>query len=368
MKCFETSIIKRTVKVFASAMAVGVIMISFSGCMSRAELNEKVIIEGIGIDKSGDEYSLTVMTLNTESTDEVLPPNVFNVSGGSVSECFEKISRNTGREVMLSDNRFILMNKSAAEKADEVLSYFDNSFEARPDILLYVTYESAKKLLENENVLKSMSADDIAMISGEYSGGGVLSCRFREFKASDNSGIYDVSIPMLQLSDDESKIIPNGSALFKNGKMSGSITAEESVFLNILSDSADSVVLTLSDENGENVPIKIVSSKSENHLNFNNGIFTYSEDIKITVKLPQYSGSDLSQKKKSLDKIEEFLNEKCTQTAEKATKTYKSDILKIGKKAQNGFYYEFSKISDWHEALKDVKFKFNITAEFAEGG
>lgn len=370
MKRFWQSIylynVKKAVKQLILVAVVGGVILTFSGCMSRAELNEKLIIEGIGIDSSDGEYVLAVMTLNTESTEELLPPEVLNVSGRSVSECFENISRDTGREVMLSDNRFIIMNKSAAEKADEVLSYFDNSFEARPDILLYVTEESSRKLLESDKVLDSMSAEDIAMISGEHSGGAVSSCRFREFKASDNSGIYDVSIPILKLSDDESRIIPDGSALFKNGKMSGAMTSEESVILNLLSDNADGAVITLSDENGESMPIEIISSKSENNLSLNDGKFIYSKDMNVTVSLPQYSNNNLKQNKKFLGKIEEFLERKCIQTAERAVKNYNSDILKIGKKAQNGFYSDFLKISNWHEVLRTVKFKFSVTSDLAE--
>ncbi len=344
-----------------SAVAVCAALLSFSGCMSRAELNEKLIIEGIGIDKSNDDYNITVMTLNTESTDEALPPEVLNISGKSVSECFENISRDTGREILLSDNKFIIMNESAAKKADEVLSYFDNSFEARPDIMLYISDESARKLLENEKVLKSMSAEDIAMIGGEYSGGTVRSCRFKEFKASDNSGLYDVSVPILTLSEDKSRIIPNGSALFENGKMSGAISAEESVVLNILSDNGDGAVISLSDNNGGSIPIEILSLKSENSLSLDSGRFIYSKDLNMTIDIPRYDGEKLMKNKKFLGEIEEFLEESCTQTAEKIVKTYDSDILKIGKKAQNGFYKEFSKISDWHEELKSVGFRFNVS-------
>ncbi len=357
MKCNSSNISK----VIFLATAICAVMLTFGGCMSRSELNDKLIIEGIGIDKANDRYSLTVMTLNTESTEEVLPPEVINVSGKSVSECFENISRDTGREILLSDNKFIIMDKFAAEQADEVLSYFNSSFEARPDILLYVSDESTKKLLQNENVLKSMSAEDIAMIGGEYSGGTVRSCRFKEFKASDNSGLYDVSVPVLTLSEDKSRIIPDGSALFENGKMSGSISADESVVLNILSDDGDGAVISMSDDKGESIPVEIVSLKSENGLRLDGGKFIYSENLNMTIDIHRNDGEALLKNKKFLGEIEEFLEESCSRTANKVVKTYDSDILKIGKKAQNGFYTEFSKISDWHEELKSVGFRFNVS-------
>ena len=62
--------------------------------------------------------------------------------------------------------------------------------------------------------------------------------------------------------------------------------------------------------------------------------------------------------------VEKFLKKSCCETAEKAIKTYNSDILRIGKKAQNGFYYDFEKIKDWHEALQYVKLDFSVKANF----
>ena len=70
------------------------------------------------------------------------------------------------------------------------------------------------------------------------------------------------------------------------------------------------------------------------------------------------------QNKKLLEEVEKFLKKSCCETAEKAIKTYNSDILRIGKKAQNGFYYDFEKIKDWHEALQSVKLDFSVKANF----
>lgn len=346
----------RKIAKLAMALTGAVVLgINFSGCMSRAELNDRVIIEGLGLDREGDEYSLTVMVLNTESSEEVMPPKVISTSGGSVLECFENLARNTGKEIMLSDNRFIIINKAAAERADEVLSYFDGSLEARPDTLLYVA-EGAGELLSNEDVLEAMSAEDIAMISGEYSS-GVTPCDYKEFKASDSSGIYDVSVPILRLNDDGSRIVPDGSALFKNGRMSGTMTEEETKILSILSDNADGTVINMAAEDGKKIPIEIVSSSSDSGVSFENDNFIYAKDIKVEVKLPQGSTPD----KKLLTEIEEFLKESCIKTVEKATKTCDSDILRIGKKAQNSYYTEFTKLTDWHEELKGVKLKFTVT-------
>lgn len=349
-------------KAFLLVLSIGLMILTFSGCMSRAELNEKIIIEGIGIDKENDKYTLTAMVLNTESTEEILPPNVISSFGSSVSECFENISRNTGRQVMLSDNRFIAMNKIAAETADEILSYFNDSFEARPDALIYVTEGNTANILSNEKVLETMSAEDIAMIGGNYSNGTIKSCEYKEYKASDNSGIYDISVPILKLDESKTRIIPDGTALFRKGKMSGVLTANESIILNILSDNVDGTIISLDDN--ENTPIKITSAKSENNLSYNNSIFTYSKDLTVFIELPQKNENSFDENKKFLERVEEFLNKACIETAEKAIKTYSSDIFKIGKKAQNNFYYDFEKIRDWHEVLKNIKLNFNIKADF----
>ena len=353
---------KSGAKALILTIGIGLTVLTFSGCMSRAELNEKIIIEGIGIDKEDDKYILTAMVLNIESAEEALPPNVVSASGNSVAECFDNISRNTGRQVMLSSNRFIAMNKEAAKIADEVLSYFNNSFEARPDALIYVTEGNTANILSNEKILDTMTAEDIAMIGGDYSDGTVKACEYKEYKASDNSGIYDVSVPILMLDESKTRLIPDGAALFRKGKMSGILSINESVILNILSDNINGAVISLDDD--KSTPIKISSAKSENNLSYINNVFIYSKNLAVSVELPQGDNFNNLQNKKLLEQVEKFLKRSCSETAEKAIKTYSSDVLRIGKKAQNGFYYDFEKIKDWHEALKSVKLDFAVTADF----
>lgn len=353
---------KSGVKALILTLGIGLTVLTFSGCMSRAELNEKIIIEGIGIDKADDKYTLTAMVLNIQSTEEALPPNVVSASGKSVAECFDNISRNTGRQVMLSSNRFIAMNKVAAEVADEVLSYFNNSFEARPDALIYVTEGDTANILSDEKILNTMTAEDIAMIGGDYSDGTVKACEYKEYKASDNSGIYDVSVPVLTLDKSKTRLIPDGVALFRKGKLSGTLGTNESVILNILSDNVSGAVISLDDD--KKTPIKIVSAKSENNLSHRGNVFNYSKSLAVSIELPEGDNFNNLQNKKLLEKIEKFLKESCYETAEKAIKTYSSDVLRIGKKAQNGFYYDFEKIKDWHETLKTVELNFSVKADF----
>ena len=64
---------KSGAKALILTIGIGLTVLTFSGCMSRAELNEKVIVEGLGIDKENDKYTLTAMVLNIKSTEEALP-------------------------------------------------------------------------------------------------------------------------------------------------------------------------------------------------------------------------------------------------------------------------------------------------------
>ena len=349
---------KSGLKMLILTIGIGLSVLTFSGCMSRAELNEKIIIEGIGIDKLNNEYTLTAMILNIESSEENLPPKLISVSGSSVAECFDNISRSTGRQVMLSDNRFIAMNENAARIADEVLMYFNNSFEARPDVLLYVTEGNTSDMLDNEKILDTMTAEDIAMIGGKYSNGTVKACEYKEYLAAYNSGIYDVSVPILKLDKDKSHISPDGAALFRKGRMSGIVTANEAVILNILTDNISGAVISLDDE--KNTPIKITESKFEDNLSYKNNVFTYSKKLNISFEFPQENEKKPANNQELIKKAESFLENLSYKTAEKALKIYGSDIFKIGKKAQNGFYYDFEKLDDWHESLKSVKLDFQI--------
>ena len=60
-----------------------------------------------------------------------------------------------------------------------------------------------------------------------------------------------------------------------------------------------------------------------------------------------------------------ILRHSCSHIMAEAVKELWPDVqVTIGPAIENGFYYDFEKIKDWHEALQSVKLDFSVKANF----
>lgn len=108
----------------ASVLFICIITVAiFSGC-SAAQLNQRIIIQGMGIDKTENGYELTLLVLDTESDSVKNHEKLMKSDGPTVREAIHALERNSGMKTMLSQCLFIIMNTDAAKEYTETLSYF----------------------------------------------------------------------------------------------------------------------------------------------------------------------------------------------------------------------------------------------------
>ena len=81
------------------------------GCTSK-ELNERMVIQGMGIDYIDDSYSVTVMYMNTDATDQSKPFKTLTGNGRTITEAVTNIVSENGLEPLYSHNSFILLGNS----------------------------------------------------------------------------------------------------------------------------------------------------------------------------------------------------------------------------------------------------------------
>lgn len=349
----------KALKVFSVVFCAVIAAFSFSGCIPKTHLNERLIVEGIGIDKHDDKYTLTLMLMNTDIDEQNPPPGVMTTQGYTVAEAISNAFQNTGKEVLLSHNKFIIMNESAAENASAALSYFDADFEARPDIYLYVTPNKAADIVANEKILSSMTADDIASISQSTSvQTAVSSCRLMDFVSSLNNGYYDVCIPIIEVSGDKAAVEPNGSAVFKSGKLEGIISADETLAYKLMTESVQKTCINIVTDKGKTIAVSLSDSKADISTKLSGDRIVANINVKLTAGTPTHKSADNSE---VISKTEDYIENICTTALQKSYSRYNSDILKIGKrviKDNPGFFEGINKVSTYP---KDILFSVKIT-------
>lgn len=253
------------------------VILLFSACdgIKITELNERLIIEAIGIDygENGD-YAVTVQALDSEATGSeqddasAQPTKTFVFSGASVGEALNGISVHTGKTPLYSQARVIIIGNEVAKRSiGEALDFFLREYTTRTDILTAVAEKSAKETVNasfGENAIGAQVIEN-ALNSGEYTGNAVAVplYKFINLLIDEKSGAFCpvIGVRKEELSDD-ARIEVTGTALFYGNTFRSVLNTEETRGLLFLTDRISSADLPLKSEDGI-FTLRIVSSKTK---------------------------------------------------------------------------------------------------------
>ena len=99
----------------------------FCGCFDYKELNDCLIIAGVGIDKSDDGYLVTYEIMDTEKEEDFpsLKKNYVTGKGKTIAQAFHDVNLSLSKEPILSHIKVVILGEELARSGlKEVLSYF----------------------------------------------------------------------------------------------------------------------------------------------------------------------------------------------------------------------------------------------------
>ncbi len=117
-----------------------------TGCNST-QLNQRLIVQGIGIDQREDGYRITLIVLDTENEEKENAIRLVYTDGKTIQEAFGTLENQRGKKLLLSQCLFLMMSRQAADDNIHTLSYFSDSNEMQKTANLMVTEESAETIL-----------------------------------------------------------------------------------------------------------------------------------------------------------------------------------------------------------------------------
>lgn len=302
--------------------AVFVFLLSSCGEIRITELNERLIIEAIGIDcgESG-EYTVTVQALDSESpagdvqsgsSGELTKNYVFK--GSSVGEALNGIGVCTGKSPLYSQARVIIVGRSAAEKnIGETLDFFLREYTTRTDIYIAVSKTSAKDILGASFGEKTVGAKVIenVMTSSEYTG-EVLSIplyKFVNLLLDDKSDAYCpvIGTRREELSNDmRAEIV--GTALFVENRLSYILDRDETEGLVFLTNGITNANIPII-KNDRIFTLRLIRSKTKISPPKNGGS-NFLIEIKAECDIIEFESPNFE--KLTADLIEEIRRD-CTQ-------------------------------------------------------
>lgn len=334
------------------------------------EIIDLMIIQGIGIDKSTNGFTVTIeainnvknATMNGQSTIEKVS-KIYVSEGESVAQALEDAIRTSGREPLFAHNRVLIIGEDTArEGLSGILDFFIRDYNAKPTVLLAIARDaSAQEVLTkemNKEIIVSLLLENILTESHQY--GKALRVRMFEGINCFMDDTHNLVVPAVLIKEEakENMLMVSGTAVFdKRNKLVGYLNETETLGAAIFQHHFYKGFFNVYTSDGSNVILRIESVKRK--------VKAVYEDDKVHVYLninakcnikgvESDKTNDINLKK--IDEIaglaENMITQIVASTVNAARNKLKVDLMHIGKRLWITNSASFESIRDeWIEKL-----------------
>lgn len=335
--------IKKIARPISVLIVIGLSAAVLSGC-GATQLNRRMIIQGVGIDKNGDNYSLTLITLDTEAENSENAVKIIRSSGSSTEQAFNNAKIITGKKIMLSQCLFIMMNKSASLNMGETLNYFNKKKDIMKTTNLMICDDTAEKLLETAISQFGYHSEDINVISDS----NAIEQPTAHFSLYDDivsqkDSYTDMLLPLV-MCDKEKKILQTKGSVIVSKENNEIIALDNIETLSVLLINEKAAGYTGSSAN-KKINYRIDTAQSDIRTNLYKGKLNIEINLKIGI-------SGTADKKT----VKEELKKNLERVMYKIIHQYGKDVMNLSGKIDKKRIKSYS----WTQYLKESKLSIAV--------
>lgn len=374
-----------------------ILSIFLTGCWNRRELNELAITLALGIDKSEDEYLVSA---------QVVVPSEVSMSGGkggspvtliqargeTVYEAIRKMTKVLSRKMYPGHLRMLVISESLAKEGiGDPLDLISRDWELRSDFYVAIARDStAEEILNIQTPLETIPANKMfnTLKVSEENWAATVGVTLDELiidlrsdgKEAVLTGILVTGKQELGSSKQNVETITPAAiiklddlAVFRDDKLVGWLTEDESRGYNGIVNQVKNTVGTVSCPEGGKANIEVLSFKTKVKGNVKNG----SPEVDAQVKIEANVGAlecqiDLTKPEsiKTLEKayekaVEETINHSITSVQEK----YETDIFGFGNAIHRSNPKEWKKMKkQWDQHFTELPVNVKVDVKILKTG
>lgn len=358
-----------------------------TGCWDRKELSEIKLVAGMAIDKGEDaKYKVTVEALNaaelsTQSSAGNAPTVVEGIEGDSISEITHLFNEYYAQILIYSHMKVLVISEEVASAGRlDFIDFLERNREIRDDFNIIIAKEgkaedilkiaahykkasSLKLSPQLDHLLEDWGGDPgmsiINFISELNLEGKEPVLATVRLKGDVEKGM---SMKNIQKVTPDAIVVVDSLAIFKDGKLVGFLSLEDTRNYLWTRNDIKTTSLTLECKKGDFSAIRVTESQTEVTSKMKNGKPFFHISIKAEGFIEGTQCYNNVEKLGTIAKYEKLINEtfskKITDTITKVQKQYQADIFGFGEVMRRQDFNSFMKVKDnWNEefASGDVK-------------
>ena len=330
-----------TLRAVTSVMIVAVCSTFLTGCWSARELNRSALIAGVGFDRQGDLYKMTVQIVQPQK----LQPNnrgqtqraVFESeqTGHSIFNVIRLFPEHATRKLFWSHCRiFVIGSDMAKEGVTQTLNWFYRNQELRPLSYVAVSSTTAASIMYTKTHLEAVPAYDIAddiETMTDTSRAPIVSLKdFMQMTSGAEHAAYTPLIDGMRV---------KGTAVFLHDKLVGTLNGDESrglLFLNNQIRSGDITFSAVEDSKdtakNEFMSLEIIHSNTRKTVQFGGRLPKVVYQIYCVADIAD-DPSPTGHTEADIQKIEQLAAARIVETSNACitkVKSYDADVIGAG--------------------------------------
>lgn len=363
------------------------LIIICTGCFNYSELNDYAIITGMSIDKSDNEYEVSMLISNSpKSNKKNYTTVVYSGKGKTIYEAVKQIGLISPKELYIGHLSILIISDEVAkegitssiefllqEPRSKKNFYVALSKDNKAKDVLSITspltdfpsQNLATNLKATTNLQGSVSAIDFNTLLYKLINRGVdLALNGFTIKGDIKDGVKESN---METNKPSSYIKLTNQAIFKGDKLITWSNKDESRGINIINDKIHEMYIKVKCDDGY---IVVDTNTLETKKNV---------DKKNSVKLNTKGKASISEitcnidlaKSSNIKRIEKKVNNKIKDLELKAiklSKNYSTDIFGIGLMYYQDYPHNYNKIKDYDKFYKNIKFKTNVDIKINTSG
>lgn len=369
-----------------------------TGCYNYHELNQLAITSAIGIDKTEDGYRATIQVMNTQKsgsdTNSAIDQPKFitySYEDKTMQEAFRKIIMDSSKRIYANHIQVLVIGSELAEEGIfDILDMFFRNSESRKQFVVVIAKDcEAEEVLNIITPLETLNSKNIRdglTVDSRYLGIGEV------ITYEDMIGTYldsnkEITLPTVEIkgseeegeqidniegSDPDARLIAGPMAVFKDDKMLGYLSEEESISLGFVRDRISNTVLSYECGDDKYAVAEIIDTKTEvgfeiNPLKAKINIVGNLNINEITCDLDLENPKVIDEIEKNL---EDELKTQVSNSINSIIEEYNTDVFGFRDNLYKSYpkYYKDIKDGWYDEVFSDLDIEVEVKFEFIQKG
>ncbi|WP_101911086.1 Ger(x)C family spore germination protein [Marasmitruncus massiliensis] len=319
-----------------------------NGCWDYRGLNEITLVSGVAVDKDPltGRYLVSCEIIDlTQSLQEKGPTGkVIESEGSTIFEAVRNAKRRLVNKLYFGNAQVLVLSEQVVKEEDlgDVIDWFLRDAECRETVHVVISQEKKAsdlfRVSGTDQTVAAFELNSIVTKDPEFTSTTSPLELYKVFDKIVNPGISP-TLPAFHITENDEKEIDelNGIAIFKNERLQGYLSPEDSKYFLFITNGVKGGILPISsnDDGSNDVSLEIFENKTKPSFSYKDGKLKIKLKVQTTVDVAEAETKIASSDDQTIKKLEktgsEQLKRRMEAVIKKVQKQYNSDIFGFGK-------------------------------------